>query len=127
MKVAGIIKDGTVKETYAPQAERHWNFLANGLISANDGQLGFVNRFDFDVKAMTYDKRLKELDLLKYGRCGYILFKDLISDEIFKKNRLDEFSVVLGKGLMTAEYFRAYLKKFKDCLFDDDFVYEVYY
>ena len=125
VKVAGIIKDGTVKETYAPQAEGHWNFLANGFISGNDGQLGFVNRFDFDTRSMTYDKMLKNFSLLYYGRCGYILFKDLVSVRFFKKNRLDEFSVALGKGLMTAEYFREYLRKFKSCLFDKC-SYEVY-
>ena len=125
VKVAEIKDGGKVYKTYGVQSEKHWNAITNGFITANDGQLGFLNRFYFDKDAMTYDKKLKEIDLLKYGRCGYILFKDLVSAEFFKKNRLDEFSVVLGKGLMTAGYFRAYLRKFQSFLLDKC-NYEVY-
>ena len=125
VKVVEIVKDGTVTETYAPQPEKYWNYLTDGFISGNDGQLGFLNRFDFDVKAMKYDERRKNIDLLMYGRCGYILFKDIVSVKFFENNKLDEMTVAFGKGLTTAEYFRAYFRKFQRFLFDKC-EYEVY-
>ena len=112
VKVVKIFKDGLTTETYAPQCLGHLNFLANGLISANDGQLGLCNRFDFDFYRMCYDKEKKEADLLKYGRLDYDSLKDLVSEDFFYKNHGDEFSVAFGKGLITLEQLRAYLEKF---------------
>ncbi|MBR1486179.1 MAG: hypothetical protein IJ597_02860, partial [Synergistaceae bacterium] len=90
VKVAGIVKDGKVTDSYAPQPERHWNFLANGFISGNDGQLGFVNRFEFDTDAMKYDEKEKKADLLTFGTCGYDLFEDVMTLNFFAKNRFCE-------------------------------------
>ena len=121
VKVKEIIKDGKTTKTYAPQPERHWNFLTDGFISGNDGQLGFCNRFEFDTEKMMYEPRLKYLDLVKYGCCSFEMFKDLMSLRYFRYNRFDEAAVAFGKGLMTPEYFLAYLEKFKHCFIDKGF------
>ena len=115
VKVVSITKDGKVKDSYAPQAEKHWNFLADGFITANDGQLGFVNRFEFDINEMKYDKDLMKEDLLTFGTCGYDLFEDVMTQEFFVKNRFNEASVAFGKGLMTPSEFIEYLRKFEYC------------
>ena len=115
VKVAGIVKDGKVTDSYAPQPERHWNFLANGFISGNDGQLGFVNRFEFDTDAMKYDEKEKKADLLTFGTCGYDLFEDVMTLNFFAKNRFCESAVAFGKGLMTPREFIEYLRKFEYC------------
>ena len=40
VKVSRIYLDGKAKETFGPQTEGHWNYLAGGVISGNDGQRG---------------------------------------------------------------------------------------
>ena len=61
VKVTEIFIDGKTKEAYGPQAEGYWNYLAGGVISGNDGQLGICNRFDFDVeKCDTFLTRRKQ-------------------------------------------------------------------
>ena len=115
VKVVSITKDGKVKDSYAPQPEKHWNFLVDGFISGNDGQLGFVNRFDVDTNTMKYNKDWKEMDLLMFGTCGFDLFEDVMSVKFFTKNRFAEAAVAFGKGLMTPEYFIDYLRSFQHC------------
>ena len=119
VKVTEIVKDGTVTKTYAPQPEKHWNFLAEGFITGNDGQLGFVNRHDFDTKRMHYDYTTYLDDFFTYGRAGYHRFKDLMSDEYFRRNRFDETQIAVCKGLIDFDEFYAYLRKFKHCFIDE--------
>jgi len=118
VKVVEIANDGKVTKTYAPHPVRHWNFTVNGFISGNDGQLGFCNRFKFDVNSMKYDERFKAGAIIYHGVSGYQEFSDLMSPEFFIKNKFEEAAVAYGRGLMTPEYFRAYLRKFKYCFFD---------
>ena len=120
VRVVEITKDGTTTETYGPQPEKHWNYLTNGFISGNDGQLGFVNRFRFDTNKMTYDWRNKKSKIILYGLSGFDMFKELMSPQFFVENRFDEAAVAFGQGLMTPEYFLAYLRKFKYCFFEKD-------
>lgn len=115
VKVKRIYADGKVKETYAPQSEGHLNFLANGFISGNDGQLGLCNRFSFDVQAMKYDEEKKKADLEKYGLLEYEPLKELVSKEFFDRNNCAEFSVSIGKGLITGEYLKDYLAMYSHC------------
>ena len=115
VKVVKIFKDGTTRETYAPQCEGHLNFLVNGIISGNDRQIALCNRFDFDLYGMCYDNEKKESDLLKYGKLDYESLSDIVTEEFFYKNHGDEFSVSIGKSLITLEQLRAYLEKFSDC------------
>ena len=115
VKVTSITKDGKVKDSYAPQTEKHWNFLADGFISGNDGQLGFLNRFIIETDSMRYDKDEKIRDLLTFGTCGFDMFEDVMSLDFFIKNRFAEAAVSFGKGLMTPRYFVDYLRKFKYC------------
>lgn len=62
---------------------------------------------------MCYDTEKKEADLLKYGKLDYEVLSDIVpSKDFFYKNHADEFSVSIGKGLITLEQLRAYLKKF---------------
>lgn len=118
VKVKAIYLDGQTKEAYAPQAEGHLNFLANGFITGNDGQWGLCNRFVVDVSKMRYDPDKKEADLLKYGRLDYAELSDIVSKEFFYKNRCDEFSVAIGKWLLPLEGLRMYLKMFSRWFFD---------
>ena len=112
VKLVAISHEKT-RESYAPQTGEYLSFLVNGFISGNDGQLGLCNRFDFDTERMIYKD--KSNDLLNYGRLGYNALKDIVSKEFFQKHRCDEFSVAIGKGLMTLEQLRGYLKKFSHC------------
>ena len=118
VKVAGILKDGKVTKTYAPQPERYWNFAVNGFISGNDGQLGFVNRFKFLPDEMIYDPISYAKDLFMYGRTGYDRFMFLMSEEYFRRNRFDETQIAVRKGLIDFGEFYMYLRKFKHCFID---------
>lgn len=118
VKVTEIVKDGKVTKTYAPQPETHWNFLAEGFITANDGQLGFVNRFEFDTNTMAYDYVKYHRDLFMYGRTGYDRFRYLMSAHYFKKNRFEETQIAVRKELIDFKEFYAYLYKFKHCFID---------
>ncbi|MBQ6664078.1 MAG: hypothetical protein IJM68_00680 [Synergistaceae bacterium] len=114
VKVKDIFLDGTVTETYAPQTA--WlNFVAEGFITGNDGQLGLCNRFDFDTNSMAYDMEKKGADLEKYGLLEYDEFKEIVSQAFFDSHRFEEFSVAFGKGLLDKEQFKAYLKELSDC------------
>ena len=115
VKVSKIYNAEKVTEAYAPQAEGHLNFLANGFISGNDGQLGLCNRFDFDIQKMLYNPDKKAKDLAKYGELDYNDFKNIISKDFFYKNHFEEFSVAFAKGLMSKNEFKAYLEKFAHC------------
>ena len=115
VRVVGIEIGGKAKKAYAPQAEGYWNFLANGFISANDGQLGVCNRFEFDADRMRYDPDQKAADIQKYGLLDYEKLSHVISREFFERNRMEELAVAFGKGLMTFEYWNAYLEKFAHC------------
>ena len=118
VKVTEIFIDGKTTEAYGPQAEGYWNYLAGGVISGNDGQLGICNRFDFDVEKMRYVPDKKEADLLKYGTLDYDALKEIMSEEFFNRNHLEELSVAIGKGLITLEYLQEYAGKFTDFYFD---------
>ena len=114
VKVKDIFPDGTVTETYAPQTA--WlNFVAEGFITGNDGQLGLCNRFDFDTNSMAYDMEKKGADLEKYGLLEYDEFKEIVSRAFFDSHRFEEFSVAFGKGLLDKEQFKAYLKELSGC------------
>ena len=115
VKVTKIFQDGKASESYAPQSEGHLNFLANGFISGNDGQLGLCNRFDFDIEKMRYNPDKKANDLENYGKLDYNYFKNIISKDFFYKNHCEEFSVAFAKGLMSRNEFKAYLEKFAHC------------
>ncbi|MBR1437865.1 MAG: hypothetical protein IJ587_04945 [Synergistaceae bacterium] len=115
VKVIGISDGGFVTDSYAPQSEGHLNFLANGFISGNDGQLGLCNRYDFDTQTMRYDSEKKALDLERYGTLEYEKLNGIISEEFFDKNHCEEFSVSIGKGLITEEDLKEYLMKYSHC------------
>ena len=114
VKVKNIYVDGKATETYAPQTG-FLNFLAEGFITGNDGQLGLCNRFDFDINSMAYNMEKKGADLEKYGLLGYDEFKEIVSKEFFDSHRFEEFSVAFGKGLLDKEQFKAYLKELSGC------------
>ena len=90
VKVSRIYLDGKAKESFAPQAEGHLNYLAGGFISGNDGQLGICNRFDFDTERMCYDKAKKAADLEKYGLLDYEDFGYVVSEDFFRNRFLQE-------------------------------------
>ncbi len=115
VKVVRITQGEKEKEAYAPQAEGYWNFLANGFISANDGQLGICNRFEVDTAKMIYEPEKKAADIQEYGLLGYEALLHVISREFFDRNKMEELAVAIGKGLMTFEYWNEYLKKFAHC------------
>lgn len=112
VKVKDIYMDSKATETYAPQCKEHLNFITEGFITGNDGQLGLCNRFDFDTEHMTYDMDKKKSDLEKYGLLDYESLKDIISREFFDSNRMEEFSVSIGKGLMSEKELREYLSMY---------------
>ncbi len=114
VKVSRIFKDGKATETYAPHTGE-LNYLAGGFISGNDGQLAWCNRFEFDTESMTYDKDKRVADLVKYGRLEYEELREILSEDMFHANHLDELSVSIGKGLMSVEQLKAYLSKFTHC------------
>ena len=112
VKVKAIYSDGKVNDTYAPQCENHLNFIAEGFITGNDGQLGLCNRFEFDTQNMTYDLDKKNADLQKFGLLDYEKLKDIVSKEFFDGNHIEEFSVSIGKGLMSEQELREYLSMY---------------
>lgn len=112
VKVKAIYSDGKVKDTYAPQCEKCLNFIAEGFITGNDGQLGLCNRFDFDTQNMTYDMDKKNADLKKFGLLDYDKLKDIVSREFFNSNHIEEFSVSIGKGLISEQELREYLSMY---------------
>ena len=118
LKVARIYTDGKVYESYGPQPEEHYNFIVGGVISGNDGQLGLVNRFDFDAKKMTFDMEKRASDLKKYNVLDYESLKEIMSEEFFIKNKFAEFGVSIGKGLIKHDELTRYFKKFASYLFD---------
>ena len=112
VKVKAIYLDGKSEITYAPQCDGHLNFIAEGFITGNDGQLGLCNRFDFDTETMTYDLDKKNADLEKYGLLDYEMLKDIVSKEFFDSNHIEEFSVSIGKGLITEQELKEYLSMY---------------
>lgn len=115
VKVKRIHTDGKVTQTYAPQCEGHLNFLADGFITGNDGQLGLCNRYEFDAQAMKYDADKKKTDLEKYGLLDYEIVQGVVSKEFFVNNHIAEFSVSIGKGLVTGQYLKDYLAMYSHC------------
>lgn len=112
VRVKAIYYDDKAEMTYAPQCEGHLNFIAEGFITGNDGQLGLCNRFDFDTDTMTYDLDKKNADLQRYGLLDYEKLKDIVSREFFDGNHIEEFSVSIGKGLMSEQELRKYLSMY---------------
>lgn len=112
VKVKAIYFDGKAEMTYAPQCEGHLNFIAEGFITGNDGQLAICNRFDFNTDTMTYDLDKKKADLEKYGILDYEKLKDIVSKEFFDSNHIEEFSVSIGKGLISEQELREYLSMY---------------
>lgn len=117
VKVSRIFLDGKAAETFAPQPKGYLNYLAGGVISGNDGQLGICNMFDFD--GMKFDTEKRKADLEKYGRLDYEPFRGIVSKEFFDANHVDEFGVAFSKGLVSAEEFKAYLDKFAGYIFNE--------
>ena len=117
VKVSRIYLDGKTTETFGPQPEGHWNYLAGGFISGNDGQLAMCNMFEYDAERMVYAKR--DEDLKQYGKLSYDVFDGIISKRTFYSNHFDECSVAFGKGLARCENFRAYIAKFAGYFFDE--------
>ena len=66
---------------------------------------------------MRHDPDKKEEDLLKYGKLSYETFKEIMSEEFFKANGLEELSVPVGKGLITLDALKQYVGKFTDFYF----------
>lgn len=114
VKVKKVYPDGKATETYAPQTG-YLNFIAEGFITGNDGQLGLCNMFDFDTDSMAYDIEKKATDLEKFGMLDYSQFKEIISREFFDAHRFEEFSVAFGKGLLNMEQFKEYLTALSGC------------
>lgn len=115
LKVIDITKEAA-NSAYSPQCKGHLNFLAGkGVITGTDGQLGICNQFDFDTEAMTYHKDKKYVDLQQYGKLDYEEFKDIMPREFFNANHVEELSVAIGKGFITLEKLKAYLRKFSHC------------
>lgn len=118
VKVKAIYMDGKADISFAPQCRGHMNFIAEGFITGNDGQLSLCNRFDFDTEKMTYNMDKKKADLEKYGLLDYGNVKDIISREFFDGNRVGEFSVSVGKGLISADELREYLSMYTWCFLE---------
>lgn len=118
IKVKAIYMDGKADISFAPQCRGHMNFIAEGFITGNDGQLSLCNRFDFDTEKMTYNMDKKKADLEKYGLLDYGNVKDIISREFFDGNRVEEFSVSVGKGLISADELRKYLSMYTWCFLE---------
>ncbi len=118
VKVKAIYLDGKADMTYAPQCRGHFNFLAEGFITGNDGQLGICNRFDFDTEHMTYDLDKKKADLEKYGLLDYERLSEIVSREFFDNNHWAEVSVAIGKGLITEDELKGYLSKYTWCFLE---------
>ena len=60
----------------------------------------------------------KKADLEKYGLLDYGNVKDIISREFFDGNRVGEFSVSVGKGLISADELREYLSMYTWCFLE---------
>ena len=118
VKVKAIYIDGKADISFAPQCRGHMNFIAEGFITGNDGQLSLCNRFDFNTEKMTYNMDKKKADLEKYGLLDYGNVKDIISREFFDGNRVGEFSVSVGKGLISADELREYLSMYTWCFLE---------
>ena len=119
VKVSSIFIDGKTHQTYAPQCLGHQNFLAAGFITGNDGQLEICNRFKFDVDNMCYDKDTKAEDLLSCELLNYEDFKDIMSEEFFYGNHIDDWGVACSKGLISLEKIKSYLSHFSFCFLNN--------
>lgn len=115
VKVTAIHTDGREKECYAPQAEGSWNYITEGFITGNEGQLAICNMFYFD--GLRWDAKKRAKDLAQFGLLDYDVFNGIISKRVFDANHAEELSVAFGKGLADCEEFRAYLKKYSDDIF----------
>ena len=118
VKVTAIYSDGKETESYGPQAEGSWNYIAGGFITGNEGQLAMCNMFDFD--GVRWDAAKKAADLAKCGRLSYEALEDVISRRTFEANHCDELSVAFVKGLASCEDFKRYLHGVADYLFDKE-------
>ena len=118
VKVKAIYPDGKTDMTYAPQSRGHFNFLAEGFITGNDGQLAICNRFNFNTDTMTYDLDKKNADLEKYGLLDYERLSEIVSREFFDNNHWAEVSVAIGKVLITEDELKKYLSKFTWCFLE---------
>ena len=115
VKLVEIIRDEKATESFAPQCKGHLNFLANGFISGNDGQLPFCNMFEFNHHDMTFNQKLKQADIRLHGFLDYSELQDFVSEQFFFDNNLSIFNVAIDKGLTSLDYIKSYLSKFNHC------------
>ena len=118
VKVTAIHPDGKVSESYGPQAEGSWNYIAGGVITGNDGQLAMCNMFEFDGLSWDAEKRAEDLE--RYGLLSYDVFKGAISKRVFDSNNFGECAVAFGKGLARCEEFRRYIAPLAGYFFDKE-------
>ena len=118
VKVTAIHPDGKVSESYGPQAEGSWNYIAGGVITGNDGQLAMCNMFKFD--GLHWDAKKKAEDLGRFGLLSYDVFKGIISKRVFDSNKFGECAVAFGKGLARCEEFRRYIAPLAGYFFDKE-------
>ena len=119
VKVSKIFIDGKTTKTFAPQVRGHQNFLAAGFITGNDGQLEICNRFDFDINNMRYDPERKAEDMLIHTKLNYEDLKDIMSEDFFYSNHIDDWGIACSKGLISAEKIKAYLAHFAHCFIEN--------
>ncbi len=119
VKVVDVKMNEKTNNMFAPQCKEHSNFIANGFITGNDGQLSLCNRFDFDIFTMTYDLEKKLKDLNTFGKLDFKYFKDIITENFFYANKLDELSIAIAKNLTTLDYWKKYLAKFSHCFLNE--------
>ena len=105
-------------EYYAPIAEEHWSHMVNGMFSGCAYTLGMVNRFDFVKGELRYDAQKKAADLANYAILPYEVVAEYMSYELYKKNRFDEMSVAIAKGLLTEAELVGLIDQFIDCFYN---------
>ena len=118
VKLTDITTNEKTYTYYAPIAEEHWSHMVNGMFSGCAYTLGMVNRFEFVKGELRYDEQKKKADLEKYGRLPYAAVADYVSYEFYKKNRGDELSVAIAKGLLTEAELVGLVDTFFDCFCD---------
>lgn len=87
-------------DTYYLATEEHYNCVAEGMLTVEDGVYYVVcSTFDYDNN-MKIDNQKKNADIMQYGLFSHDDFKYLTKDE-FDSHKLAYLKVALGKGIIT--------------------------
>ena len=98
-------------ECYSLASAYNLNHIVDGALCISDDIQGLYNYFTLD-DSFKYDKELKNRDIEEYGLLPYEDVADFMSYEVYEWFNVQYLSVSIGKGMITMEMMREYIRKY---------------